>query len=95
MFLLPLLMGVLGALFGILVAVVTLFVSGGFVFAMGPLTVPPGGPMTAFLAGVGLMAGATFLGALLTLATVGLFNAVVWYGRLHFRLLKPAIDQQA
>lgn len=94
-FLLPLLMGVLGALFGFLVAVVTLFVSGGFVFAIGPLTAPPGGPMTAFLAGVGLMAGATFLGALLTLATVGLFNAVVWYGRLHFRLLKPAIDQQA
>jgi len=94
-FLLPLLMGVLAALFGFLVAVVTLFVSGGFVFAMGPLTAPPGGPMTAFLAGVGLMAGATFLGALLTLATVGLFNVVVWYGRLHFRLLKPAIDQQA
>lgn len=95
MFLLPLLMGVLGALFGILVAVVTMFVSGGFVFAIGPLTAPPGGPMTAFLAGVALMAGATFLAALLTLATVGLFNAVVWYARLHFRLLKPAIDQQA
>jgi uncharacterized membrane protein len=41
MFLLPLLMGVLGALFGILVAVVTVFVVGGFVFAMGPLTAPP------------------------------------------------------
>lgn len=95
MFLLPLLMGVLAALFGFMVAVVTLFVSGGFVFAMGPLTAPPGGPMTAFLAGVGLMAGATFLGALLTLCTIGLFNVVVWYGRLHFRLLKPAIDQQA
>ncbi|WP_421739430.1 DUF1700 domain-containing protein [Caulobacter sp.] len=95
MFLLPLLMGVLGTLFGILVAVVALFVSGGFVFAMGPLTGPPGGALTAFLAGVGLMAGATFLGALLTLATIGIFNAVVWYGRLHFRLLKPAIDQQA
>jgi uncharacterized membrane protein len=55
MFLLPLLMGVLGALFGILVAVVTLFVAGGFVFAAGPLTGPPGGPLTAFLTGVGLM----------------------------------------
>ncbi|WP_425994989.1 DUF1700 domain-containing protein [Caulobacter sp. DWR1-3-2b1] len=94
MFLLPLLMGVLATIFGFLVAVVALFVSGGFVFAMGPLAAPPGGPMTAFLAGVGLMAGATFLGALLTLATVGLFNAVVWYARLHFRLLKPAIENQ-
>jgi uncharacterized membrane protein len=94
MFLLPMLMGVLAALFGFLVAVVALFVSGGFVFAMGPLAAPPGGPLTALLAGVGLMAGATFLGALLTIVTVGLFNAVVWYGRLHFRLLKPAIENQ-
>jgi uncharacterized membrane protein len=93
MFLLPLLMGVLGALFGVLVAVAALFVGGGFVFAMGPLASPPGGPITAFLIGLGLMATATFLGALLTAATVGLFNLVVWYGRLHFRLLKPAIDQ--
>jgi uncharacterized membrane protein len=93
MFLLPLLMGVLGALFGILVAVVTVFVVGGFVFAMGPLTAPPGGAITAFLAGLGLMAAATFLGSLLTVVTVGVVNAVVWYGRLHFRLLKPAMDQ--
>lgn len=91
--LLPLLMGVLGALFGVLVAVVAIFVSGGFVFAMGPLTAPPGGPLTAFLAGLGLMGFATCLGALLTLVTVGVFNAVVWYARLHYRLLKPAIEQ--
>jgi uncharacterized membrane protein len=93
MFLLPLLMGILGALFGIMVAVIALFIGGGFVFAMGPLASPPGGPITAFLIGVGLMATATFLGSLLTAATVGLFNLVVWYGRLHFRLLKPAIEQ--
>lgn len=92
-FLLPLLMGVLGALFGVLVAVVAIFVSGGFVFAAGPLTAPPGGPLTAFLAGIGLMGLATCLGALLTLVTVGVFNAVVWYARLHYRLLKPAIEQ--
>ena len=93
MFLLPLLMGVLGALFGVLVAVVTMFVAGGFVFAAGPLTGPPGGPIVAFLAGLGLMGLATCLGALLTLVTVGVFNAVVWYARLHFRLLKPAMEQ--
>lgn len=93
MFLLPLLMGVLGALFGFLVAVVTMFVAGGFVFAAGPLTAPPGGPITAFLAGLGLMGLATCFGALLTLVTIGVFNAVVWYARLHYRLLKPAIEQ--
>ena len=95
MFLLPMLMGILGAMFGFLVAVVALFISGGFVFALGPLAMPPGGPMTAFMMGVGLMAAATCIGALLTLAAIGLFNAVVWYARLHFRLLKPAIEQQA
>ena len=93
MFLLPLLMGVLGVLFGFLVAVVTMFVAGGFVFAAGPLTGPPGGPITAFLAGLGLMGLATCFGALLTLVTIGVFNAVVWYARLHYRLLKPAIEQ--
>jgi len=91
--LLPILMGVLGTLFGVLVVVVAVFVSGGFVFAVGPLTGPPGGPITAFLAGLGLMGLATCLGALLTLVTVGVFNAVVWYARLHYRLLKPAIEQ--
>ena len=93
MILLPLLMGVLGALFGMLVAVVAVFVAGGFVFAVGPLTGPPGGPITAFLTGIGLMGLATCLGALLTIVTVGVFNAVVWYARLHYRLLKPAIEQ--
>lgn len=91
--LLPILMGVLGALFGVLVAVVAVFVAGGVVFAAGPLTGPPGGPLTAILAGLGLMGLATCLGALLTLVTVGVFNAVVWYARLHFRLLKPAMEQ--
>ncbi|HWT51112.1 MAG TPA: hypothetical protein VN113_02905, partial [Caulobacter sp.] len=41
----------------------------------------------------GLMGLATCFGALLTLVTVGVFNAVVWYARLHYRLLKPAIEQ--
>lgn len=91
--LLPLLMGVLMTLFGVLVAVVSVFFAGGVVFAVGPLTGPPGGPITAFLAGLGLMGLATCLGALLTLVTVGVLNAVVWYARLHYRLLKPAIEQ--
>ncbi|MCY1645710.1 DUF1700 domain-containing protein [Caulobacter sp. SL161] len=92
-FLLPLLMGVLATLFGFLVAVVTIFFVGGFIFAAGPLAAPPGGPVTAFLIGIGLMAVATFIGSLLTVVTVGVFNAVVWYARLHFRLLKPAMEQ--
>ena len=92
--LLPLLMGVLSALFGVLVAVVALFFAGGVVFAAGPFAEPPGGPMTAILAGIGLMAIATSAGALLTIFTIWLVNGLVWYGRLHYRLLKPAIQPQ-
>ena len=40
------------------------------------------------------MAGGVSAAALLTLVSIGLVNALVWYGRLHYRLLKPAIDPQ-
>ncbi|MFA7262794.1 MAG: DUF1700 domain-containing protein [Caulobacter sp.] len=92
--LLPILMGVLGAMFGFFVAVIAVFFAGGVVFAAGPFADPPGGPVTAILGGLGMMAIATSIGALLTLATIGLVNALVWYARLHYRLLKPAIDPQ-
>ncbi|MFN3352883.1 MAG: DUF1700 domain-containing protein [Brevundimonas sp.] len=93
--LLPILMGVLGALFGVLVAVIATFVAGGFVFAVGPFVGAPGGPFAALLAGLGLMAGATAVGALLTIVTIWLVNGIVWFARLHYRLLKPAIEPQA
>jgi len=56
---------------------------------------PPGGPLTAILAGIGLMAAATSLAAVTTIVTILLVNLLVWYGRLHYRLLKPAIEPQA
>ncbi|MBO9710635.1 MAG: DUF1700 domain-containing protein [Caulobacter sp.] len=92
--LLPLLMGVLGGLFGFFMGAIGIFVGGGVVFAAGPFAAPPGGPGTAILAGVGLMAGGVCLAAVTTLVTIGLVNALVWYGRLHYRLLKPAIETQ-
>jgi uncharacterized membrane protein len=92
--LLPILMGVGGVIFGLGVGVIAVFFAGGFVFAAGPFTGMPGGPVAAILAGIGMMTGATSLGALLTLATIGLVNALVWYGRLHYRLLKPALEPQ-
>lgn len=92
--LLPILMTLGGVLFGCFVAVVAIFVAGGAVFAGGPFFHPPGGPATAILIGIGMMAGAASGGALLTIITTGLVNALVWYGRLHYRLLKPAIEPQ-
>ena len=44
------------------------------------------------LAGLGVISISVSLGALTVLATNWLINGLVWYGRLHFRLLKPAIE---
>jgi len=90
--LLPILMGVGGTLFGMALAAIAGLFAGGALFAAGPFADFPGGPAAAILGGLGVMSGATALGALVILVTVGLVNALVWYGRLHYRLLKPAIE---
>ena len=93
--LLPILMGVIGALFGVAMAVIGLFIGGGVLMVAGPFADGPGGTLGAILAGLGLMAGATSAGALLAVVTIGLINAIVWFARLHYRLLKPALEPQA
>jgi uncharacterized membrane protein len=93
-FLLPLLMGVLGTLFAFFMAAIVIFVAGGAVTTAGPFAGLPGGPAVAFLLGIGLMAAATALAAVTTLLTIWLVNGLVWFGRLHYRLLKPAIETQ-
>lgn len=94
LFLLPILMAVAGVIFGLAIACVGIFFAGGAVLVAGPFTDPPGGPVTAVLVGLGMMGGSASGGALLTIVTIGLVNALVWYGRLHYRLLKPALEPQ-
>lgn len=93
--LLPILMAVGGTIFGFIVAAIGVFIAGGVVFAAGPFLDPPGGPAAALLGGIGLMALASSAGAVLTMIVIGLVNALVWYGRLHYRLLKPAIEPRS
>jgi uncharacterized membrane protein len=93
--LLPLLMGVIGTLFGFFVAVIGVFIAGGVVMVAGPFAGFPGGGIAAFLGGLGLMAGAVSVGALLSVATIWLVNGLVWFARLHYRLLKPALGEQS
>jgi hypothetical protein len=38
------------------------------------------------------MAGSTTLAALTAILTIWLINGVVWFARLHYRLLKPALN---
>jgi uncharacterized membrane protein len=90
--LLPILMGLGGALFGLFMASVAGFFAGGAMFGGSFIYTGPGGTWALLLAGLGTMAGCTAAVALLILICIGLVNALVWYGRLHFRLLKPAID---
>jgi uncharacterized membrane protein len=91
-FLLPILIGVVSVLFGLTLAALGVFVGGAVVFAVGPFVQPPGGAVVALLTGLGMMAGGVSGGAFLTLLSIGLTNALVWYGRLHYQLLKPAIE---
>ncbi len=90
--LLPVLMPVIGVLFALGVASVVGMFAGGGIFVVGPFAGFPGGIAAALLAGIGVMAGSASLGAVVTLASIGLINALVWYGRLHYRLLKPALE---
>lgn len=90
--LLPVLMTVGGMLFGLSMAAIAALFGGGAMLAMGPFADFPGGPAAAILGGLGVMSGATALGALIALLTIGIVNALVWYGRLHYRLLRPALE---
>jgi uncharacterized membrane protein len=92
--LLPILMGVAGVVFGVAFAALALFVAGCVAFAAGPFAGAPGGPAAAVLLGIGLMAAGASLGALVAILTIGLVNGVVWYARLHYRVLKPALEPQ-
>jgi len=95
LFLLPFFLGVLGTLFGLFIAVIAVFIAGGFVMVVGPFAQAPGGALAAILAGLGIMAGSVSVGAILSVFTVWLVNATVWFARLHYRLLKPALEPQS
>ncbi len=88
-----LLFPLISVFFALAITVVAAFVMGGVVMIGGPIIGYSGGAGIAFLAGLGLVGLSTCIGALVIMASVGLVNFSVWYARLHFRLLKPAIDQ--
>lgn len=90
--LLPVLMAVGGALFGLFIACIACFFAGGAMFGGSAFYDGPGGVWAMLLAGLGMMSGSAAVAALLSLVCIGLINLLVWYGRLHFRLLKPAIQ---
>ncbi|HUO12975.1 MAG TPA: DUF1700 domain-containing protein [Caulobacteraceae bacterium] len=92
--LMPILIGVVSVLFAFALMSIGGFVVGAFVFGASPFGHDPAGPLTGLLFGLGLMALSVTIGSIITLLCVGLVNGLVWYGRLHYRLLKPAIEPQ-
>lgn len=91
--LLPIVLPLFGSLIAVLVSGVAVFLSGGFVLVAGPFLAPPGGPAVALLAGIGVMGLGIFMTALCAVFVKWLIDATVWYARLHYRVLKPALDQ--
>lgn len=91
MVLIPVLLPLLGVIFGLYVAMLALFIAGGAVLIAGPFSGFPGGVIAAALAGLGMMAMAVAFAALLTIGTIWLVNAMMWFGRLHYRVIEPAI----
>ncbi len=94
--LLPILLAVGGTLFGFIVASVAVFFAGCWVFVSGASGHFPSGygptALQGVFSGIGLMSGAVAIGACLILLVIALINGLVWYGRLHYRLLKPAVE---
>lgn len=92
MFVLPFLAVVFTVLIAFFVAAIVGLFAGGGMLAMSPFYDGPGGIWGMVLASFAVMGGAIAAGSVLTLITAGLVNALVWFGRLHFRLLKPAVE---
>ena len=93
--LLPIVLPVIGVVFGLFVGAVAVFIAGGFIMIAGPFSGFPGGIFAAILFGLGLMSAAVAAGALLTLVSIGIVNALMWFGRLHYRVIEPAIHADA
>lgn len=89
--LLPIFLSIIGVIIAFYIACTAIFVAGGAVMIAGPFTGFPGGGFTAVLIGLGVMGIAIAAGALLTIVTIGFVNAMIWFGRLHYRVIEPAI----
>ena len=90
--LLPVLGGVVATLIGVFTAAIGTFIAGGVIFAASPFNIFPGGLWAALLAGIGVMAGGAALAAFTAVISIWLVNGIVWYARLHYRVVKPALE---
>ena len=90
--LLPLVLPLFGTVIGMLMGGVGIFFGGAACMIVGPFLGLPGGPLAAVLMGVGLIGLGIFMVAIMAVLTKLLIDATVWYARLHYRVLKPALE---
>lgn len=91
LFLLPILVPAIGVMIGLYLAMLGIFIAGGAIMIAGPFSGFPGGALTAILIGFGFMAAAVAFTALLSIASIWIINGLMWFGRLHYRIIEPAI----
>ena len=92
--LVPIILPIIAVIFALYVASAAVFFAGGVVMLAGPFAdsdVIVNG-FAVFLLGLGIMGLATAAGAIVTIVTNGFVNAMIWFGRLHYRVIQPAIS---
>jgi len=87
--LLPLLMVVCSLIFAFACVSAALAVAGVICLLVSPFAIVGGGFFQTLLTGMGLTSSGVSIGALMTLASIGLINFLISYGRFHLRLIKP------
>lgn len=90
--LLPLVLPIFGTVIGFLLAGVGIFIAGGVVMVVGSFAGLPGGILAAILMGIGLMGLGVFMIGLMAILIKWMIDATIWYARLHYRVIKPALE---
>lgn len=82
--------------FVIYVCVFAGLIAGFAILIVSFVTITPNGVaphgLEGVLEGLALISGSVAWGALHTLICIGLVNALVWYAKLHIKVIKPAVE---
>jgi len=87
--LLPMLMVVVSLIFAFACVAAAFLIIGVFALLFSPFSIVGGHFPQAFLGGLCALSGGTAMGCFTALATIGLVNLLIRYGRFHLRLIKP------
>jgi uncharacterized membrane protein len=87
--LLPMLMVVVSLVFALACVAAAFMIAGVFMLLFSPFSIVAGHFVQSFLAGLAFLSGGTAMGCLSALASIGLVNFLIRYGRFHLRLIKP------